>query len=90
VRLIRENCVLNLKNKSHSVTAEIEVPTSGAQGVIAAQGANIGGWSFYKGAITALRARKANMDVLSLFLIHPVYQDHGQCYGKAHCDKDAK
>jgi arylsulfatase len=42
-----ENCVLNLKNKSHSITAEIDVPTTGAEGVIAAQGANIGGWSLY-------------------------------------------
>ncbi len=44
---LSENSVLNLKNKSHSVTAEIEVPKSGAQGVIIAQGANIGGWSLY-------------------------------------------
>jgi arylsulfatase len=44
---LSENCVLSLKNKSHSVTAEIEVPKSGAEGVIAAQGANIGGWSLY-------------------------------------------
>jgi arylsulfatase len=42
-----ENCVLNLKNKSHSVTAEIVVPASGAEGVIIAQGGNIGGWSLY-------------------------------------------
>jgi arylsulfatase len=39
--------VLNIKNKSHSVTAEIDVPGSGAEGVIIAQGANIGGWSLY-------------------------------------------
>ncbi len=44
---LSENCVLNLKNKSHSVTAEIEVPPAGAEGVIVAQGANIGGWSLY-------------------------------------------
>jgi len=44
---LSENCVLNLKNKSHSVTAEIDVPKSGAEGVIIAQGANIGGWSLY-------------------------------------------
>ena len=44
---LSENCVLNIKNKSHSVTAEIEVPASGAEGVIIAQGANIGGWSLY-------------------------------------------
>jgi len=42
-----ENCVLNLKNKSHSVTAEIVVPEKGAEGVIISQGANIGGWSLY-------------------------------------------
>jgi arylsulfatase len=44
---LSENCVLNLKNKSHSVTAEIDVPEGGAEGVIVAQGANIGGWSLY-------------------------------------------
>ena len=44
---LSENCVLNIKNKSHAVTAEIEVPKSGAEGVIVAQGANIGGWSLY-------------------------------------------
>jgi len=43
-----ENCVLNMKNKSHSVTAELEVPDGKpANGVIIAQGANIGGWSLY-------------------------------------------
>jgi arylsulfatase A-like enzyme len=42
-----ENCVVNLKNKSHSVTAEIVVPQKGAEGVIVSQGANIGGWSLY-------------------------------------------
>ena len=44
---LSENCVLNVKNKSHSVTAEIVVPGSGAEGVIIAQGADIGGWSLY-------------------------------------------
>ena len=44
---LSENCVLNIKNKSHSVTAEIVVPKKGAEGVIIAQGANIGGWSLY-------------------------------------------
>ena len=44
---LSENCVLSLKNKSHSVTAEIEVPASGAKGVVVAQGGNIGGWSLY-------------------------------------------
>jgi arylsulfatase A-like enzyme len=44
---LSENCVLSLKNKSHSVTAEIVVPDGGANGVIISQGANIGGWSLY-------------------------------------------
>jgi arylsulfatase A-like enzyme len=44
---LSENCVLNIKNKSHSVTAEIVVPKAGAEGVIISQGANIGGWSLY-------------------------------------------
>jgi arylsulfatase A-like enzyme len=42
-----ENCVLNVKNKSHSVTAEIDVIKEPANGVIIAQGSNIGGWSLY-------------------------------------------
>jgi arylsulfatase A-like enzyme len=44
---LSENSVLNMKNKSHSVTAEIVVPKTGAEGVIVAQGGNIGGWSLY-------------------------------------------
>ncbi|MCU0290434.1 MAG: arylsulfatase [Thermoanaerobaculaceae bacterium] len=44
---LSENCVLNIKNKSHSVTAKIIVPEQGAEGVIISQGANIGGWSLY-------------------------------------------
>jgi arylsulfatase A-like enzyme len=44
---LSENCVLNIKNKSHSVTAEIVVPEKGAEGVIVCQGANIGGWTLY-------------------------------------------
>src|SRR5262245_47456585 len=47
MRRIQENAVINTKNKSHSVTAEVEVPASGATGVIVAQGGNMGGWSLY-------------------------------------------
>jgi arylsulfatase len=42
-----ENCVLNIKNKSHSVTARITVPEGGASGVIVTQGGGVGGWSLY-------------------------------------------
>jgi arylsulfatase A-like enzyme len=44
---LSENSIVSIKNKSHSVTAEIEVPASGAEGVIIAQGGNIGGWVLY-------------------------------------------
>jgi arylsulfatase len=47
MRRIQENAVINTKNKSHSVTTDIEVPASGAKGVIVAQGGNMGGWSLY-------------------------------------------
>jgi arylsulfatase A-like enzyme len=47
MRRLSENTVINTKNKSHSVTAEIDVPISGAKGVIVAQGGNMGGWSLY-------------------------------------------
>jgi arylsulfatase A-like enzyme len=44
---LSENSVVNIKNKPHAVTAEIEVPDGGAEGVIIAQGGSIGGWSLY-------------------------------------------
>src|SRR5258708_10314027 len=47
MRRLSENAAINTKNKSHSVTAEIEVPESGANGVIAAHRGHIGGWSIY-------------------------------------------
>jgi arylsulfatase A-like enzyme len=47
MRRLQENAVINSKNKSHSVTAAIEVPKMGAKGVIVAQGGGMGGWSLY-------------------------------------------
>jgi arylsulfatase A-like enzyme len=44
---LTENTVLNLKNKSYSVTADIEIPDADANGVIVAQGGAFGGWSLY-------------------------------------------
>ena len=42
-----ENVFINLKNKSHTITAEVEIPKNGANGVIIAQAGRFGGWSFY-------------------------------------------
>jgi arylsulfatase A-like enzyme len=44
---LSENSVVSIKNKSFSVTAEIEVPHGGAEGVIIAQGGRFGGWAVY-------------------------------------------
>jgi arylsulfatase len=45
---VSEACVLTLKNKSHSVTTELNLPDSGgAEGVIITQGGSVGGWSLY-------------------------------------------
>jgi arylsulfatase A-like enzyme len=44
---LSESSVVNIKNKSHSVTAEILVPKSGVKGVIVAQGGSSNGWSLY-------------------------------------------
>lgn len=42
-----ENVFINVKNRSHTITAEVEVPQGGANGVILAQAGRFGGWSFY-------------------------------------------
>ncbi len=42
-----EGVFLNVKNKSKTVTAEIEVPQGGGNGTIIAQGGRFGGWSLY-------------------------------------------
>jgi arylsulfatase len=44
---LSEASVLNLKNKSHAVTAEIVVPDGGASGVVIAQGGAFAGWALY-------------------------------------------
>jgi arylsulfatase len=42
-----ENVFINVKNKSKTITAEIEVPQSGANGAILVQGGRFGGWALY-------------------------------------------
>jgi arylsulfatase len=44
---LSENSVVSIKNKSFSVTADVEVPEGGANGVIIAQGGRFGGWALY-------------------------------------------
>lgn len=42
-----ENVFIDVKNRSVTITAEIEVPKQGANGTIIAQGGRFGGWSLY-------------------------------------------
>jgi arylsulfatase len=44
---LTESCVLVMKNKSFTITAEVEVPDKGAEGVIIHQGGAFGGMSLY-------------------------------------------
>ena len=44
---LTENSIVSIKNKSYSVTADVDVPQSGAEGVIIAQGGSVNGWSLY-------------------------------------------
>jgi len=44
---LTESSMLNVKNKTHAVTARFRVPTTGATGVLVAQGGAFGGWSLY-------------------------------------------
>ncbi len=42
-----ENVFINTKNRSHSITAEVQIPEGGANGVFIAQAGRFGGWSLY-------------------------------------------
>jgi arylsulfatase len=42
-----ENTFINVKNKSKTITAELEIPEGGANGVLLTQGGRFGGWSLY-------------------------------------------
>jgi hypothetical protein len=44
---LSENSVVSIKNKSFAVTAEVDVPSGGAEGVLIAQGGRFGGWCLY-------------------------------------------
>ena len=44
---LSENSVVSIKNKSFSVTADVDIPAAGAEGVIITQGGRFGGWCLY-------------------------------------------
>jgi arylsulfatase len=42
-----ENVFINIKNKSKTITAQVEVPEDGGNGAIIVQGGRFGGWALY-------------------------------------------
>ncbi|MBR0815614.1 arylsulfatase [Bradyrhizobium diazoefficiens] len=42
-----ENVFINTKNRSHVITADVEIPKAGTSGAILAQAGRFGGWSLY-------------------------------------------
>ncbi len=42
-----ENVFINTKNRSHTITAEVDIPKNAAKGVLLAQAGRFGGWSLY-------------------------------------------
>ena len=42
-----ENVFPNVKNRALTITADVEIPAGGADGVILAQGGRFGGWTLY-------------------------------------------
>ena len=67
---VAESCVLTLKNKSYSVTAEVTVPEKGAEGVIITQGGEVGGWVLY--------CKGGKLKVLLQLLRHRVLHHRGR------------
>ncbi|HLG92309.1 MAG TPA: sulfatase-like hydrolase/transferase, partial [Acidimicrobiales bacterium] len=44
---VPEGVAANLHNRAHRISAEVEVPPGGAEGVLIAQGSGLGGWSLF-------------------------------------------
>ncbi len=44
---LSENSIVGTKNKSHSITAQVDIPETGANGVIISQGGAFGGFALY-------------------------------------------
>ena len=47
MKRLSEGSVINVKNKSHAVSAQIVVPEGGGNGALIAQGGQYGGWALY-------------------------------------------
>jgi arylsulfatase len=65
--------IISIKNKSHLVTAEVDVPEGGAEGVITAQGGLVGGWAVYvKGGVLHYAYNFYGLDVYDVEATEPL------------------
>lgn len=46
-QMIPENVAVKVLNRAHSLTAEVEIPKGGAEGVIVCHGGNVGGYTLF-------------------------------------------
>src|SRR5262249_56900608 len=46
-RRVPESSSPNVKNKSHTITVDVEIPNAGADGVLVAAGGNVGGYALF-------------------------------------------
>ncbi len=44
---LMENAFINIKNRSFSIVADVQIPAAAASGVVLAQGGRFGGWSLW-------------------------------------------
>jgi arylsulfatase len=44
---VPEVSAVNVRNRSHTITAEVEIPAAGAEGVLLAQGSGLGGYALF-------------------------------------------
>ena len=76
---LSENSILSIKNKSYAITADLDVPKSGAEGVIIAQGGNLNGWSLYaKGGKLKYCYNFFGIDVTFVEATQPIPAGHHQ------------
>jgi arylsulfatase len=68
-----ENAFINVKNRSVTITADLEIPRGGANGVILCQGGRFGGWSLHlKGGRPSYSYNFLGMQRTSITATQPV------------------
>ncbi len=45
--MVPEEVAVNVRNRSHTITATVDVPEGGASGILLSLGSFLGGWSLY-------------------------------------------